>query len=365
MSLRDVDALIPAHERANGSGSDAAHNVGVQGAPVALPSVALPFGQRLRSSLALPVLVVVALITVLGGTRNSAFFSEATWINILRSASFTTIVACFEGLVLISGGLDLSVGSTFLAGAMTSAGVVQASQSDLVALLAALGVGAGIGAINGILANYIGIPPIIATLGTMFGVSAVVTTLSGGLSIGPLPDSFGVIGQGSWGPIPSVVLIAAGIAVATHVLLEYTTLGPKIRAIGGNRAAATSLGLSVKRLSCSVYIITGAFAAFAGLLQAANLGAGDPSFGSDLELQVIAAVVIGGVSVYGAIGTVAGMVAGCVLLSVLTIAISLLHFSGTMQDFAVGVVMIVAVTLDQVRRSRMFAMSRRKVGHRE
>jgi ribose transport system permease protein len=357
MSSRDV---VSRREPASSTGAPSFELGGIDEGAIALPSTALSFAQRTRGSAALPVLVVIGVVTLAGATKNPSFLDGATWVNILRTASFTSIVACFEGFVMISGGLDLSVGSTFLAGAMTSAAVVNAGQSDIIAFLATAGVGLGIGALNGFLADFVGISPIIATLGTMFGVSAVVTTLSGGLSIGPLPNRFGIIGQGSWGPVPAVVFYALGVALFAHVLLEYTTYGPKVRAIGGNRSATNNLGINVKRLSGSVYCITGVFAAISGLLQAANLGAGDPSFGSDLELQVIAAVVIGGVSVYGAIGTVPGMVSGCVLLSLITVAIALLHFSGTMQDFAVGLVMVIAVSVDRLRRSRMFRTSFRR-----
>ncbi len=122
---------------------------------VGLPSTVLSTRLRMRSSLALPVIAVIAVITFGGAAYTSGFLSGATWINILRTASFTSIVACFEGLVMISGGLDLSVGSTFLAGAMVSAAVANSGQSDVVSILATVGVGVGIGAVNGLLANTV------------------------------------------------------------------------------------------------------------------------------------------------------------------------------------------------------------------
>lgn len=327
---------------------------------VAIPSTSLSVKTRVKGSLSLPVAIVIVLFTVIGATQNSYFLNGNTWINILTSASFTSIVVCFEGLVMISGGLDLSVGSTFLAGAMTSAELIHTGHSDLVAILGALVIGAAIGAVNGVLANYVGISPIIATLGTMFCVAAIVTTLSGGLSIGPLPERFTAIGDSTWGPFPSVIFIAIGIALAAHVMLRFSTFGIKVRAIGGNRSAVTGLGLNAKRISTAVYMLTGAMAAFAGLLQASNLGAGSPTFGSDLELQVIAAAVIGGVSVFGAVGDIPGMVLGTVLLSLLTVGLLLLHFAGSMEDFAVGLVLIVAVSIDRIRRTQMFKVSLKK-----
>ena len=322
------------------------------------PRTTMSLSNKVRGSLTLPVAVVIVLFTLVGSTQNSFFFSEATWINILTSSSFTVIVACFEGLVIISGGLDLSVGATFLAGAMVSAQLVHAGQSSVVAILVAVLTGAFIGLVNGVLSNFVGIPPIIATLGTLFCITAIVTTLSGGLSIGPLPSGFTNFGSSTWGPFPSVIFIALAVAIVAHVLLRFSTFGIKIRAVGGNRTAAVNLGLNAKRISTLVYVMCGMAAAFSGVLQASNLGAGSPTFGTDLELQAIAAVVIGGVSVYGSVGEVPGMVLGAVLLSQLTVGLLLLHFSGSMQDFAVGLVLILAVAIDRVRQSRMFRLSR-------
>ena len=148
-------------------------------------------------------------------------------------------------------------------------------------------------------------------------------------------------------------------------MLEYTTIGIRLRSIGGNKDAAISLGLPVRTLTIGVYVLSGCLAAFAGVLQASNLGAADSSFGTNLELDAIAAAIVGGVSVYGAVGSVAGMVAGGLLLSLLSIALVLLHYSGTMQPFVVGLVMIGAVTIDRIRRRRMFQISIRGRPDRE
>jgi ribose/xylose/arabinose/galactoside ABC-type transport system permease subunit len=189
----------------------------------------------------------------------------------------------------------------------------------------------------------------------------LVSTASGGYSIGPLSSGFDNIGGGTLFHVPSLVFFALGIALLMHVLLEYTTLGTRYRTIGGNRDAAVALGLPVRRLTMFAYVLSGCLAAFAGVLQASNLGAADPSSGTDLELNVIAAVIVGGVSVYGAVCSVTGMVAGAVLLSSLTIALVLLHFSGTLQPCVVGIVLIAAVALDGLRRRKMFRFSIRSL----
>jgi ribose/xylose/arabinose/galactoside ABC-type transport system permease subunit len=141
-------------------------------------------------------------------------------------------------------------------------------------------------------------------------------------------------------------------------VLEYTTLGTQIRAIGGNREAASATGVNTQRLSTILYVLCGLFAALAGVLQASYLGAGDPTLGASLNLQAIAAAIIGGVSMYGSIGTVIGIVLGSVLLSVLTTGLILMRINPGMQDFVVGVVLIMAAGADRMRRQRMIRVSR-------
>lgn len=326
-------------------------------ASIRLAVTTVPLRQRMRSSLALPVLGVMAAIVLIGATQSSLFFAEATWANVLRSASFMVIVACFQGLVMISGGLDLSVGSTFLAGAMAAAFAVDQTGSVGLAFVAALGVGLLIGSFNGFLTNVINISPIIATLGTLFMVTAVIVTLSRGLSIGPLPEYFSDIGNVKFGMLPGVFLYALLIAAIVHFVLEYTEFGTHIRATGGDRDAAEKVGINVRLTSFILYASCGTFSALAGLLQAANLGAGNPSLGTGMELKVIAAAIIGGVSIFGAVGTVSGIVAGSVLLSVITVGIVILRVSGSMQNFIVGLVLIIAVSLDRFRYTRKFRVS--------
>jgi len=328
---------------------------------VARAATNLSWRHRLTSSLALPVVSVLVLIVVLGSIKNPLFYSPDTWSNILRASSFIIIVACFEALVMISGGIDLSVGASFLAGAMAAAYMVDSTGSIALAFAGALLVGLTIGLLNGFLASWLMISPIIATLGTLFGVGAIIITLSGGLTIGPLPDNFSQIGNISIGPIPGVFVYAIIIAAGVHVVLEYTDWGTRIRAIGGNREAAIKVGINARRTAITVYAMTGMFSALAGLFQAASLGAGSPSFGTGMELKVIAAVIIGGVSIYGAIGTIPGVVAGSILLSLITVGLVLLQISGSMQNFFIGLVLIVAVIIDRFRKERMFKASVDKV----
>lgn len=346
---------IDPHQSAAPMGSSSA------GGQLGRAQTTLSFRSRVSTSLALPVVVAIVVIVLLGSTQSTLFLSGGTWSNILRASSFVIILASFEAIVLISGGLDLSIGASLLAGAMMAAYAVAYWESIPLAFLAALGVGLLIGCINGLLINWLKVSPIIATLATLFGVSSIVVTLSGGLAIGPLPDAFTAIGNAKAGIVPAVFVYAIVIALGVHVVLEYTYWGTRIRAIGGDREAAEKVGVNVPVTSFAIYAVTGTFSALAGLLLAANLGSGSPTFGVGMELTVIAAVVIGGVSIYGAIGTIPGVVAGSILLSLITVGLVLLRIPGSLQDLFVGLVLVSAVAIDRFRKDRMFRASVRNV----
>jgi ribose/xylose/arabinose/galactoside ABC-type transport system permease subunit len=319
--------------------------------------------RRLLSSPEVAVVVILVVFVAYGMTQSSQFGNPDTWINILRNAAFIAIVGCGTTYVLISGGLDLSIGSVFMAGAVAAAAVAQAGHSPGTAVLAGLLVGVIVGLINGVLVNYAQISAIIVTLGTLFAVRALAVTATGGSPIGPLPESFTVIGQGSLFGIPLLIYYALVIIVVAYIVLQFTSYGWNIRAVGGNALAARSMGINTRRLSTSVYIIGGALAGLAGVLMAARLGSGPPSLGAAFELQVIAAAIIGGTSIYGSIGSIPGTVLGALLLSVLTTGLVILKVDPAMQNFAIGVVIIVAAGLDRFRKAQMFKASARVSQH--
>lgn len=298
--------------------------------------------------------VVLVVFVAYGATQSDQFLLAGTWINILRNAVFISIVACFTTLVFVSGGLDLSVGSVFVAGGMATAGMLAAGWAMAVAILVGLAVGAAAGATNGLLVNYANIPPFITTLGMLYAARSLVSFMTGGRPIAPLPDSFARLGQTEIFGLPVLIIYAVVVAAISHVLLEYTTFGWSIRAIGGNREASRNSGINVRHRSTVVYTLSGLSAALAGILMTARLGSGQPSIGNGMELQVISAVIIGGTSLFGGIGSIVGTVLGSLVLSVLTTGLILLKIDPVLQNFVVGVIIVLAVGLDQVRRTRMF-----------
>ncbi len=300
------------------------------------------------------VVVVMLLFVGYGATQSGQFVSGLTWINILRNAVFIAIVASFTTFVFVSGGLDLSVGSLFAVGAMASAALAAAGVPTWAAVLLGSFAGAGAGLANGLLINYASIPPFITTLGMLYAARSLVVYFTGGEPIAPVPDDFAAIAQGNFLGLPLLLYYAAAVVIIAQILLQTTVFGGTVRAIGGNREAASNAGINVRRISTIVYILSGLSAAFAGVLMSSRLGSGQPSVGVSFELQVISAVIIGGTSLFGGIGTVWGSLLGSLVLSILTTGLILLRIAPVLQDFVIGVIIVVAVGIDQLRRRRMF-----------
>lgn len=311
----------------------------------------------LRSTLLNPSFVLIALILVfalVGATRSDHFVSAQTWINILRDSSFVAIAASFAAIVMIGGGLDLSVGSVLVAGAMMSAELVVLDFPVVVVIFLVLLLGGLLGLINGLLIGLWRISAIIVTLGTLFIFRATTIFAANSNPIGPLRGAFGSLGRGSIAGVPYLILIGVLVAGFAHVLLEKTTFGFNLRAVGGNREGARSTGINVRRIEVITYVLSGGAGAFVGLLQASWLGSGSPTLGTGFELKVIAAAVIGGTSIAGAVGTVSGAALGAVLLSVLGTGLVLLRVDAALQDVFMGVILVLAAALDRVRRRQMF-----------
>lgn len=319
----------------------------------------LGFWERILTSPQFLLVATLIVFSLFVGWQSPGYFDLDNVINILRNAVFTFIVGAFSTYVLVGGGLDLSVGSVFMAGAMAAAGLIVIGVPVPLAVLLSVALGASIGLVNGTLVQYMRIPPFIVTLGTLYIVRGVATFVTGGSPIAPLPDSFNAIGQGDIGGVPFLIIYAVIVGVVAHIILEATPFGWSIRAIGGKRDAAAAAGIQVQRVSVIVYVLSGASAAFAGMLESARLQSGQPSIGQGFELQVIASVIIGGTSLFGAVGSVTGSALGALMLSMLTNGLVVLRIDPTLENVMVGSIIIAAVAVDQFRRGRMFRALRR------
>jgi ribose/xylose/arabinose/galactoside ABC-type transport system permease subunit len=308
--------------------------------------------------------VLLALVAVLS-VVSPAFLSISNFLDIARVVAITGIIAAGMTLVIITGGIDLSVGSTVgLAGAVTSALVAgSAGNSAFVtafklpvplAVLAGLAVGAAVGFVNGWIITKTRIEPFMATLGSMIFVRGLVYLYSGGYPIlfHPMRRDFAWLGQGSVLGIPTPVVLFAAVVLALWWVSRRMALGRAIYAIGGNQEAAWLSGLRVVRTKLFVYTLVGFLAGLSGIILASRLGSADTINGQGYELIAISGVVIGGTSLSGGRGSVVGSLIGVFIVGVIQNALNLFGASTQIQYVTSGLVLLIAISIDGVARLR-------------
>lgn len=280
-------------------------------------------------------------------TPANTFLSGRNLMFVLLQISVNAILASGMTYVILSRGIDLSVGSVVALAGVVSADLAVSGMPAPVAAAAGVSVGAVIGLINGGSIVYLRVAPFIATLATMTAVRGLAYLYTDGVSIGNLPQGFTWWGNGKIGPIPVPVLVAATVVVAMALLLGRTVFGRRLYAVGGNEEATRLSGVRVGRVKIAVYTLTGALAALGGVLLAARLGAGDPKAGQLFELTAIAAVVVGGTSLAGGRGGIWGTLLGALIIGVLDNGLVLLDVSAFYQMVVKGAVILGAVALDR------------------
>jgi len=282
------------------------------------------------------------------------FLSADNLFNIGVQTSYTAVIAIGMTLVIITAGIDLSVGS--VAALSGVVGVVLMAKAGVPVVLAILGgilVGAACGLVNGLLVSVAGLNPFIATLGMLSVARGLVYIPTNAKSVFGAPDSFRLLGQGVIGSIPIPIIVVAVVAVAGYVVLARTKLGRYAYAMGSNREAARLSGIPIRRYLTVVYVISGALAGFGGMIASSQVASGQPNFGIGLELDAIAAAVIGGASLFGGQGTVVGTLIGAFLIALIRNGSVLLDVNIYYQQVIIGVVIWVAVLWDQYRRRRL------------
>jgi ribose transport system permease protein len=320
----------------------------------------LPWRRRLAEivsqATALGALVAIGIaLTIL----TPHFLTYVNLSQVVVDAAVTAIIAVGMTLVIVTAGIDLSVGSVAaLAGVVGAQLMVDFKWPWVVATLGGVVVGALAGVVNGGLVSRVKLPPFIATLG-MMGVARGVTFLTtGAVAVYGLPTGFQVLGQGYVGRIPVPAICLAGVIVIFGVIFTWTKLGRHARAIGSNQEAARLTGVPVGSYLVLVYVLCGALAGFAGMIAAARVDSGQPNFGLGLELDAIAAAVIGGASLFGGQGTVAGAIIGAFLIEEIRNGSVLLNINSYAQDVIIGVVVWVAVAWDFWRRRHLTERAR-------
>jgi len=309
------------------------------------PSVKRIFLAR-EMGVTIPLLFLVLLI----GLRNPAFFSLDNLINVLRSTSFTFIVGIGMTMLLVSAGLDLSIGSVFALGGCAAGYALTRGFPIPLAIVFGLLVGFMVGFVNGGIVVWVKIPTFITTLGMLYMARGLVLVTTGGVPIYPLPAGFRALGQEGVAGLPYIIWIALALGVAADFVLRQTTYGRAVYAIGGNEETARLSGIRVSRVKLSLYMITSVLATLAGTLQSARLGSAQPNMGQGFELEVIAAVIIGGTSLFGGAGTIGGTFLGALFLTVLKNGMSMVHIRPDWQQIIIGAIIIIAAGVDQWRR---------------
>ena len=292
--------------------------------------------------------VFIVLVIILMILSPNAFAKPRNLINVVKQASINGVLACGMMFVIIAGGIDLSAGSVVALSGVVAAYLAQMQGIPIfVPILGALGTGALIGLVNGFGAAYAELPPFIITLATMSIVRGAALILSGGSPVFGLQEQFeGIAGISIANVIPVLVLYFLLIAVFSGFILNKTVFGRHVYAIGGNSITAKVSGINVKSMLLRVYIICGVFSGIAGLLIASRTMQGSPTVGVGYEMDAIAAVVIGGVSMSGGSGKWYGTIIGALLLALISNGLDILGVSSNFQQIIKGIIIAVAVYLD-------------------
>jgi ribose/xylose/arabinose/galactoside ABC-type transport system permease subunit len=309
-----------------------------------------------RFAPALGLVMVFGLFAALGP---SSFSSSHNLETIARQTAIVGIAALGMTLVIILGGIDLSVGSIIALGTVVIAGSLQAGANPVVAALAGIVAGAVCGLVNGVLITRLRVVPFIVTLGTLLVVRGAAKGFAHEQKIDApltwLNELLAALSpEQSWRLVPAGVWIMGVLAVLVAGMLYYTRLGRHIFAIGSNEQTARLCGVAVDRVKVVVYTISAGFAGMAGLMQFSRLTVGDPTVAVGLELDVIAAVVIGGGSLSGGEGSVLGSIVGALIMTVIRSGCSQMGLPNWVQEIVTGSIIVVAVALDRLR-SRMHA----------
>ncbi|MDE6957160.1 MAG: ABC transporter permease [Lachnospiraceae bacterium] len=296
---------------------------------------------------------IFLVFTIICSAMGKNFLTVNNIMNIINQASINAILAIGASMVILTGGIDLSVGSVVGFVGIFLAMNLKSGMSIPVGILLCLLCGAAIGLFNGILISYGKVPAFITTLGSMQAVRGLAQIINGGQAVSGFPLDIGVVMKTKFfGTVPIGVLYVLIFYVVMVLILAYTKFGRGVYAIGGNAHAARLSGIKVRRLEVIVYVLSGIFAAFAGVMLLARLLYADPSAGGSYEMNAIAAAVIGGISMSGGKGKLANTVVGAIILAALTNGLQIMNVATYYQTVITGLVVIVAVFADKQKERK-------------
>ena len=300
------------------------------------------------------LLRVIVLLLIGAGLAlvSSAFLGANNLLNLLRQASLVFLLASGLTLVILCGGLDLSIGANVALSACLAATVMKATGSPLAGCAVGLASGLLVGAVNGLLVTRVRVPPFIATYGTLWILHGLTYWFMAGDTIHGFPPAFRFLGSGYWLGVPVPVFLMFGVLALGTLFLQYTTMGQEIYATGSNTEAAALSGVPVLNRRLLVYMLSGGMAGLASLVFLARLNSAEGDMGEALTLQAVGAVLIGGTSLFGGTGTLAGTLVGALVLTVVLNGMNLLAISANWQPLITGVIVIVSVAADALSRRR-------------
>lgn len=297
-------------------------------------------------------LLGLIILCVVFASMTDVFMTHRNLINILQQSSINACIAIGMTLVIISGGIDLSVGPIAALAAVLSATLLVSGYPVVIVIGVALLIGVVCGLINGSLIAYAGLQPFIATLGTLSVFRAVALIYTGGTPVLGLPAEFRTLITSQVWIFPVPVVIVAVLGVVAWVMLAKTPIGEYILAVGGNEEAARISGVPIARTKITAYVISGFLAALAAVILIARLGAAEPTLGNLWELEAIAAAAIGGASLMGGKGSIVGTILGAIVLGAMRNGLTLLNVQAFYQLLATGIIIILAMLVDRLTRGK-------------
>ena len=297
------------------------------------------------------VFVLIALVIIIS-IASPVFLSPRNIRNVLQQVSTLGILSMGVTVLMISGGIDLSVGSAISTVAVIAGTMLKAGIPAEIAIVAGLVLGCAIGCLNGMLAAFTRAHPFILTLGTMTILQGVAIIITKGYPINDLGARFGYIGGAMIGPVPFIVILFFLVMIVCWLLLRYLRIGRIAYAIGGNEYTTFLAGIPVKRYKILFYVICGFFAGMAGLVLASRISSAMPNLGTGFEMNSIGAAVIGGIPLTGGRGNVWGTLTGVLLLGIIGNGLNLLHVDASWQYVVTGLIIIIAVIIHEQRLKR-------------
>lgn len=309
---------------------------------------------RLRSKEALQrlgpgagAIIAFLAIALVGSLLSPTFLTQRNVTNVMRQTAMLGVVTVGMTFVILTAGIDLSVGMVLSFTSVAAAMLFDNGQGLPlpIVFLTTLALGSAIGAFNGFMIIWRGAAPFVVTLAMMAIAGGAALTVSGGKPIGGIQGTYSWLGSGSVGPIPVLVLLMLFVFLLGAFVLRYTPYGRHVYAIGGNEEASRLSGIAVDRVKVITYTISGLLSALGGIIFSARVTVGDPWAGRGLELDAIAAVVIGGTSLFGGVGTMWGSLLGALIITMINNVLNLLNVSPYMQGLAKGIIILAAITL--------------------